>query len=256
MTLAPVILSALTVFSGVNFTLPERPAQPYSIAVFGDSTSDQTTEWPYLLGRSLGRYRWPAKAISYQHYNRYAHGWSGETSIQSGVDAPLRILNASCGGWSAATFSQEIRERGLSHLLSETPDLILVSLGHNSIGIGTAYKVQLQAFLDLLPNVPIVLVTQNPQRPDWQVGEATNQRRRMESVRELVRERGYGLIDPGDVFTSRTLNGDWSWLNPGEYVHPNGEGERLWASIVLSQLSPMALPADSMHFGDRSRAPW
>lgn len=195
-----------------------------SILVVGDSTGTTTDRWVYRFTALIGA-DWPTWTVLYKFWNDATPGYDAPTTIQTGTGPrTLTIYNASLSGaptywWQAA--------RADTAIYALTPDLVMISLGHNeqvvAAEIWHAHYVALSESISAsLPGADIMLIGQNPATAN------TYQQTRIEIYREIAARRGYGFIDVQQAFLD---TGDAPGLTV-DGVHPTTAGSILWAATV------------------------
>ena len=194
-----------------------------SMLLVGDSTGNETTEWFYRLVQALAS-KYPKWTVTYQLWNDTSGAYDAASTIQTGTGArTLTVYNASVAG---ATTSFWQAPRFATAVAALSPDLTLVSLGHNEQAIAAdlwhgRYVGLTEQVATSLPMSPLLLIAQNPATAN------TYQQQRREVYREIAAGRGYGFIDVCKAFedygTDLTIDG----------IHPNTTGSQLWADTVL-----------------------
>jgi len=229
-----------------------RGVEDAAILVLGDSTGNETTEWVYLSAVALAA-RFPAYTVNYYLWD-VAGGstaYGAATVIQTGSGAKvLNVYNASVAG---ATTRYFYGSRWAVAVEAVDPDLVLVSIGHNtgdplSTGGGSSTTEQklFNGFRTYLlevceeiaarrPSAGVCIVAQNPAttpgREAWQgIKASVGQRYAM--------ERGLGFLDVHQAFLDHaTANGVTvnSLLSDG--VHPTTASQAdIWVPVVDAAL--------------------
>lgn len=213
-----------------------------NIVIPTDSTGDATTEWPYLLAGLMATAfpRWTVKT-------RYwtAGSYAAATTLQTGTGTrTLTFWIAAIAGAIASRFASDDFTAGI---VTPDPDVVFPTYGHNgdiagapgSYTIGTGER-QLSYFNPLadklnryLPNVPVVLIGENPSTNDNGSNPAGTQDGfmdlRLKFLRPFAARQGWGFIDVHSAFLqSSTALDD---LLAGD-THPNAAGSALWAATV------------------------
>lgn len=196
--------------------------EPVTISALGDSTSNTRQEWVHLWAQTLAHDR----PVTISHWNESTEEGFVEPDVlsTSGDGSRVTIWSGSQGGASAAYPAQR-----LDVMVPETPDLVLLSFGHNQSA--ETVQAQFQALLDAVrgshDDVPVVVVLQQPQAADANA-----------EVRKLIREwaeaEGLAIVDVAAAFLAQ--DGFEDLLE--DPVHPNQEGSQLWARTVELALSP------------------
>lgn len=180
--------------------------------VLGDSTGNDRDEWIHMWGELEGL---PVASWQMEFENGYT-GESSETRIWSGsmdqatADYPLQHWDEM---WP-----------------DPAPDVVLLSYGqfHDSGEDAVAALEELRAALaERAPEVPVVVVLQNPQADD--ANAATR-----EAIAAWAQESGLPTIDVAAAFEE-------SGLYPADLrldqLHPSLAGSRLWAETVAAALA-------------------
>ncbi len=221
---APAPASVPTLFAVQ--TLLNSPTE-LDIAVFGDSTGDEMTEWPALWATEMSSdhavtlNRWITSSGRY------------EERVLSG-DGPHRtVWNCSVSGWKPSNFYDHVDD-----CLPEAPDVVVISLGHNNNSDPTQALPQLQTLLGLVrdqatPDVPIVITMQNQVTTPERLPAADEVTR---LIAEWAIEEKYPIIDVYHAFTDAP-GGAGPLLKP-DGLHPNEAGSVLWADTVVETLTP------------------
>jgi hypothetical protein len=138
-------------------------------------------------------------------------------------------------------------------LVQTTPDLVILSLGHNQGEDLNCVFPDLEALTEPItlryPNTGIVLIGQNPHTDaTWEHEMALKNR----LIRMLAEERGYGYVDVFDAF--KRHGSSWARDLMTDSVHPNSARQRVWCTETAEafrlttdrsgqQRSPSALEA-------------
>lgn len=222
-------LSATYATAGVEATqrvmnLLNNGSRDISILFLGDSTGNEQSEWIYRLTQSLGA-DWPAWTVAYRLWDDTGLVYAAPATVQTGTGPrTLTVYNCSVAGATTMYFQGA---KFASCVAPLTPDLTVISLGHNEGSVPELWFPQYVNFAEqvseAVPGSDILLIGQNP---------ATNytfQAPRVEVYRDIAARRGYGFIDVHQAF----LDVDpavSSLLIDG--IHPNVTGSQLWANTV------------------------
>ena len=217
--------------------------QNVHITVLSDSTAVGSTTWPYLLAQGIAAVQ-PAYTVLHNQWNDTTQLYDAATTIQIGTGTAnaggpytLNVWNAAKAGANYSYFTARLL--GSATLFNGyTPDLVLVSLGHNDGGRNTDYRNVLFSVFRMLQNIlggaPILAaVTQNPQNPAGTASSAAiaaAHLQRMGEVRRLAAAENLGLIDATQAFLADPSY--LTWIN-ADGIHPLTAGQNAWAAEVL-----------------------
>jgi lysophospholipase L1-like esterase len=215
----------------------EADSGDVDIVILGDSTSSETTEWGYLLAADLAAL-YPAFTVNHSFWSDGSQAYGTATEIQSGSGAnTLTIWNGSVGGVNTY-YMQGLRKTALC--TSKSPDLVILSLGHNSPAAEPEYSFKarnLQVIEDIrevLTAVPILMIAQNP------LTNSTLSTDRASWKRDLREQMGYGLIDINANFLA--YGSSWADDLMADTTHPNDTGSRRWADAMIALFGSSATP--------------
>jgi len=206
-----------------------RNMQDCQILVLGDSTGDDTTEWPYLLAQQLG-VLFPTHSLYYAAWSSTAYGTATQLTTGTGAQK-ITIYNCSVSG-SKATYS--LGGRWAAAVAALSPDLIFVSYGHNvaSSWAVTHWPVYQGHFLALTeslleqcPNAGMILTLQNPETANTYLGQLHPY------LESIARMRGYGVLNVWQAF--KDYGSAWSTDLMADAVHPNSAGQAIWTNEAL-----------------------
>lgn len=194
------------------------------IGVEADSTSNESSEWVYLLAGWLAD-KYPTHTAIYHSWNATTAEWNAPESLSTGTgEFTMHLWNMSVSGKHWHYFQQHEAMKALPL------DLLLVSLGHNDgspLGRRQLYwGKQLNHLEDVLAfwHCPIILVSQNPQR------DHDRQQHRAQWNAELAAMRGFGHIDVCSAFLA--VAGWQTLLLSGDGIHPSTAGQQVWSDTV------------------------
>ncbi|WP_153392874.1 SGNH/GDSL hydrolase family protein [Ornithinicoccus halotolerans] len=193
---------------------------PVTLVVLGDSTSNTRDEWVHLWAEELAEQR----PVDISHWDETSQAGYVEPDVlsESGDGSALTIWSGSQSG-SGPTYPLA----ALETVVPEQPDLVIYSYGHNI----TAEQVpedfgQLhEGITGLYGEVPTLAVLQNPQ-----LGDANADVR--EAVADWAESNGVGTINVAEAFLAE---GNLDTLM-SDAVHPDADGQQLWAATVSSAL--------------------
>jgi lysophospholipase L1-like esterase len=199
--------------------------------VFGDSTSDEATDWVYIVGERIAS-QWPTHTVNY--YSGGSGGWVGPTVIQVGTGSGVvDVRNASKSGWSSQDWIDNL---AAVSGYTPAPDLIMVDLGHNDTtgdAFSTTYATLVDNVITAFPEAVVAPVVQNPHKTD---PSYSNDRR--PRIHAIAEKRGLPVIDhPYYVFGALTPVTDYYVDN----VHPTTAGKTAYRHAMLTALG---LPTD------------
>lgn len=217
--------SALSAISGRL----KRGTEDVVLAVVGDSTGNEATEWVRLVAAWLAA-RYPAYTVLHRLWNETGVNYDAATTIQTGTGSKtLTIYNASTSGKNA-TYSTPL----LASQLPVAPHAVILNYGHNSgVSVVRADNYTLiRAIREKYPFATVVLTAQNPRGPA-DAGYADSLTRGHVNI-ALAQEEGLGLINVFQAFLSNpTYTADWLL---GDLLHPNTAGSARWAQEVQKHL--------------------
>lgn len=191
---------------------------PVTIAVLGDSTSNERSEWVHLWAAMLAEDR----PVTISHWNESdGTTYNGPDVLsEDGEGSEVTIWSGSIAGATAATAADL-----LPAILPERPDFVIYNYGHNSPvdEVADHFDALHAGIEDRYGDVPTIVILQNPQLDD-----------RAADVREAVEawadDNGADVIDIAAVWPQAS----WPWLV--DEVHPSPQGQQLWAETVAEAL--------------------
>lgn len=198
---------------------------PIVVVALGDSTGNESWEWPYEWARRLAVTR-PVTVVP----------WDGLT--EAGYEAPLPLSEQTQpGGPGQLTLyvghqdgaSAAYPTQHLAELFPQAPDLVMLNYGHNNTisTIEAELDQTLTALRDSFgPTLPVILTLQQPQ-----TGDANAQVRA--AVRDFASAHALGWIDVAASFAEHQADGEILMMDD---VHPNEAGQALWADKVAAVL--------------------
>jgi hypothetical protein len=214
-----------------------------TLVVLGDSTSNETTEWVYLLASWLVT-NYPTLKVAYRLYN------SGTTSYDAAVnlgastpDTTLTLYNGSVGSTTAA-YPYAVGGR-LAAMIPSAPDLVITNYGHNHT---TDSAATFQATQDTLASnirglyagTPIVVSSQNQEKSP--ATNATPHNDRQAAQRAYALTRGFGYIGAFEAFMGQSAPDSYV---QSDGVHPtqtgSGDGQHLWLAAAQAHWSNLSL---------------
>lgn len=202
-------------------------ADSVDVAIFGDSTGDEMTEWPALWAQSMTADR----AVT---LNRWLNGPSTyEKRELSTEGAAWTVWNCSVSGWKPANFTEIVDD-----CLPQGADVVVISLGHNNNSDPTQALPQLEALLGLIrehtsEEVPVVMTVQNPVTTPERLPAADEV---STSIAEWASAHHYPVIDAYRAFVDAP--GGPAGLLKDDGLHPNEKGSQVWAEAVSETLTP------------------
>ncbi len=207
-----------------SVSLLADPTRVWNVVVLGDSTGDDTDEFPFLAAQQLGSAHNRPVIV---HRWADGRGYGAESTFPGGRDAaPIHIWNGSVSG--------SVGMYAANNLEAMTPagaDLVLVNYGHNYAGAQQAKEGISQLLEDIdghLGRPPILVIIQNPRNPETVSSSAIGGQ-----VRDTASAYFCETVDVHRAFTEA---GD-----PGhlllDHVHPSPAGSKVWAEAVVKALS-------------------
>lgn len=204
-----------------------RGLEDLVILVLGDSTGNDTNEWPYLLCGRLATI-FPTHTIKYSLWDGSA--WPAPSTLSTGTGS--KIITMYNGSVAGALHQYALAGRWAVMVAAITPDLMMINYGHNEGSDAVSY-MWAGDFLSLTeslteqhPGAGLIHMLQNP-------GTANNYSGLRHSVYEsLARSRGYGLVNVHQVFTD--YGAAWTTDLMADAVHPSSAGQLLWAGEVAN----------------------
>jgi lysophospholipase L1-like esterase len=194
------------------------------MVVLGDSTGDDTDEFPFLAAQQLAsEYNRPVIV----HRWADGRGYGEESAFPGGPDAAaIHIWNGSVSG--------SVGSYAASNLTAMTPagaDLVLINYGHNYAGPQEA-KAGISQLLEViderLGRPPVLVTIQNPKNPETVLSSAI-----VEQVRATAMEHVCETVDVHRAFKDA---GDLDLLLLDD-THPSPAGSKVWAAAVVKALS-------------------
>lgn len=204
-----------------------------NIIVFSDSTGDATTEWVYLTAVNLAT-DYPTHTVNYRLWDSGAANYAAPIVVQVGSgSAVLTVYNSAVAGSIPTRFmGADLAGAARPAVLTEDPDLIFVSYGHNGGNdIPTQYSL-LSGFINevqrLNPLSPVIVIGQNPVTTD------NSMQPKVEAFRQVATQRGCGFIDVHAFFIDNLQPLVDYYIDD---VHPNPAGSAAWAGLVHNALT-------------------
>lgn len=189
-----------------------------TIAVLGDSTSNERQEWVHLWAGILAQ----SRPVQVSHWDE-ADGTrfhSPDVLSTDGGGGSVDVWSGSVAGAAA-----EYPIDGIQAMLPERPDFVMFNFGHNNSeeNIGPQLGELQTVIEELHRDVPIIVILQNPQ-----VGHANAGVR--QAAEEWADENGASVIDVAATFPAA----EWPYLV--DEIHPSAEGQQIWAEAVADAL--------------------
>ncbi len=206
-------------------------SRPWTMAVLGDSTGNEDSEWVHLLtvaliektGRPAEVHTWSVDNEAYGMPTRYA-----------GEGQPIIVWNGSAAGKHTG-YSLDHRH----HMVPERPDLLILNHGHNQVDVHeTSEEVRSIALWarKAWSEPPALAVTLQNSRTDARADEHA---RLVARLRQDVQADGAATII--DVFSMFEASQNISVLLRPDGFHPSVAGEALWMDVVWRSLGLHAL---------------
>jgi lysophospholipase L1-like esterase len=202
-----------------------RRDQRTVVLVLGDSTGNDRGEWTYRWAEALAASR-PTSIAPWNEWTEdgyvQAEALSGSGAGEADLGEVLVLSGSQTGaraGYAAAR---------MELLAPETPDLVILNLGHNN-GVEDVAG-ELQETLDSLRSrvgdeVPVLVTLQQPQAGDQNAEVRA-------AVARWAQQEGLPTIDVAGRFLAE---GEPEALLT-DALHPNDEGSALWAGVVADAL--------------------
>ncbi|OZE36968.1 hypothetical protein CH278_06040 [Rhodococcus sp. 05-2254-5] len=214
----------------------QKGDRPFNIAVFGDSTGISSKGWQVLVPDWIGKtYDRPTYIKPWgKNTDEYEATWT----LRNGSRAPITVYNGSIPGQNVTYISQRVDR--ILPLTSADLDLVFVSFGHTE-PINQA-KGHVANFMNALqsdyPNATVVNIEQNP---DWSPSfTADIQQQNVRHIANWAVTRGFPSMPVNKAFVDY---GQFNrLLDEPTRIHPNADGYRLWAQVVIEELITAGLP--------------
>ena len=194
-----------------------------SVMVIGDGTGNEDDEWVSVWARDHLAVN---RGVAYHLWDRYGLRWVEPVALGSGA--------ASLDVWNASILSPEMAgEPARVQAAWQPVDAVLLSYGHwrDPVAVGGELTAILHAIRGQDPNVPVVVILQNP--GPWSV--AASQETNVRAVADWAAQNNLPTID---------VYGGWP-VDQGQRDalleadgSPTLEGSRLFARIVAEALTP------------------
>ena len=220
-----------------------RNSENATILVLGDSTSNDSTDWPLPFITELAS-QYPAYTATYRLWSSDDVAYAAPTTIQTGSGSfTLAMYNSSVGGYKALSF---LAPDFATIVGTCDPDLIIINLGHNE---GTDYNRVRASTTALIsevtrrhPRAAIIWIEQNP------TTNSNNQAKCFKIISEVATPYGVEMLNVHDVFKSL---GDFSTYM-SDTVHPNALGfSTLWTPTMLAAFNAAASSIPAKPIGQR-----
>ncbi|TFB96511.1 MULTISPECIES: SGNH/GDSL hydrolase family protein [unclassified Cryobacterium] len=237
------------------------------LAIIGDSTGNgdgviNSTEarWPWLFTQRLAAL-YPDRTVIFRQiadiptaaYDAGTTVQTGTGIANAGVPYKLTIYNGSASGMNPI-WSQS----HLNTLIPVTPHLVIINHGHNQGGatddnVNVAFYALIRDILRLMsPNVPVLVMGQNPQRTGTLSVPANMplHLQRMNRLREMCGTEGWGFLDVTRAFLDIPNWDVTATFVKDDGIHPASPAgnllwvDTLWACYMQAKYaSPSANPA-------------
>lgn len=204
----------------------ENGIEDANIVLAGDSTGNETTEWFYLFAKYVAS-QYPAWTVKHRLWNDGLSTFDAAVTIQTGTG--VRTLTFWNGSIAGSVSNRHAGSNFNAVFVNTDADLIFTSYGHNG---GAPVLQQLDYYSGLLekldkvlPDIPVIVIGQNPTLSDETMGP------KVEAFRAMAARRGYGFIDVHAAFKQdgRALS-----VLLADSVHPSKIGSQLWADTVAA----------------------
>lgn len=197
------------------------------IAVLGDSTGNETTEWVYRLAQYLGSL-FATHSVIYRLWNDGTQTYDAPVTIQTGSGArTLSVYNASTPGQTANySFTR------LAIQIPVTPNLVITSYAYNSPQTGILYRpLHYQLCRDIQLRWPLCDIINTAQPPmATSQADALNHINRTQAVLEMSSHEGHGVVNVMQRFLDY---GNYTAdLVSGDGVHPTAAGMDIWVGEI------------------------
>lgn len=163
--------------------------------------------------------------------------WPGATTGTPSSTAGAPVVTVINGGKSGGDIAYLTDPTRLPKSMPNFGQAVtFLSQSHNEgLEFGEEWYDTFKAFIDAVqpirPGVPIVILTQNPQK-----GAAANKEWHAQRARELLaigQRHGLGVIDTYKAFTD---DATWETTLMADDVHPNTAGGQLWADAIKAAI--------------------
>jgi hypothetical protein len=211
------------------WTLIDGNQKDVYIIILGDSTGNDSTDWPRVWAGYLGTAA-PTHTVKYRLWDASTF-WPSATTVSTGSGSKIiHIDNVSISGANSRQFQGAAR----ANIYSEGRfyDLAIINHGHNmqaSDAHGNFCETSEAAAVVKLdnPHAQVVAILQNPRtdQPDYSANAVA-------AWRTVAALQGIGLID---VYSEFIRLGSPAGLYT-DAVHPNDVGQKVWAGVVLFAL--------------------
>lgn len=194
------------------------------ISVLGDSTGNSAGEWVDLWAQDLAR----NATVTVHMWDQLEQQYYSQPKVYGTAEKQITIWNGSMSGASA-----DYPVDKLPVIQPETPDVVLLSFGHNGTpqNIGPAFQATYDAVIAAAPDAATTVIIQNPANPPRT--ERTNENQA--AVKQWAETNDLPTLDVRAAFdTEPDLTA--LLLNDGTGVHPNEAGSRVWADAIIAEL--------------------
>jgi lysophospholipase L1-like esterase len=198
-----------------------RSDRDVTIQVLGDSTGNDPNEWVDLWAKHLG----DSSRVELHQWAAKTQDWDPEIVTYGDSGRKVTIWNGSFPG-ARASYPLD----RLGKITPEKPDLIVYNYGHNATAntIVNEMAFTIDKVNARYPGTPRVATLQNPARGSRKPIEDPTR----VALRNWADSIGLALIDIEKVFNEES---ELAAIMKDE-VHPNYEGEKLWADEVIRVL--------------------
>ncbi|WP_181036367.1 SGNH/GDSL hydrolase family protein [Arthrobacter sp. B1805] len=194
------------------------------ISVLGDSTGNSSGEWVDLWAQDLAK----NATVTVHMWDQLKQQYYSQPKVYGTAEKQITIWNGSMSGASA-----DYPVDKLSVIQPETPDIVLLSFGHNGTpqNIGPAFQATYDAIASAAPEAETSVIIQNPANPPRTERTDENQA----AVKQWAGTNGLPTLDVRSAFDTKP---DLTalLLDDGTGVHPNDAGSRVWADAIITAL--------------------
>lgn len=207
-----------------------------NLLIMGDSTSNETTEWAYILTQWIGT-KFPTHTVNYYLWAGTDYGTATVISTGSGSNV-INVYNASISGARVSHFLGSKRDNMYA---GKRFDLALLSYGHNGASseiVDRTFDRFMEAipqYMQDLPYTEFALILQNLNKEDQSRQEYSA--RVADAAEKAAGILGIQTIKIRETFLQKDADGTFTeWMKTNDLVHPNEVGSKVWSRQIQMAL--------------------
>lgn len=214
-----------------------RGSQDVNIALLGDSTGNEVTEWFYRMLVGLAA-MFPQITITYRLWNDTTQSYDAPVTIQTGTGPrTLNVYNCSVPGENVTYASATGSTTRVTTILPVQMHALFFSYGYN-LPSATSYRetasYAINQLLNFHPRAEVFVCSQPP-LASTSAEPRENHLLRQDSIRAMAEQEGWTIIDATQAFLdyAAATDGSFDDLIQADLKHPNAAGSQVWANEAL-----------------------